>query len=64
MYLSGIRPNGYALRCICINLLKPNGYYTYHQLQNSKILHADYIAFMCSVWLSEETVPFALHAFS
>jgi hypothetical protein len=29
-----------------------------------KILHADYIAFMCSVWLSEETVHFALHAFS
>ena len=31
---------------------------------NSKILHADYISFMCSVWLSEETERFALHAFS
>ena len=46
------------------NLLKSNRYYTYHQLWNSKIMRADYIAFMCSVWLSEQTVPFALYAFS
>jgi hypothetical protein len=29
-----------------------------------KIVPTDYIAFMCSVWLSEQTVTFALHAFS
>jgi len=27
----------------------------------SKVLHADYIAFMCFVWLSEQTVAFALY---
>ena len=26
-----------------------------------KILHADYIAFMCSVWPSEQTATFALY---
>ena len=26
-----------------------------------KILHAGYIAFMCSVWLSEQTATFALY---
>ena len=44
-----------------INLLKPTGYYTYHQVEHSKILHADYTAFMFFVWLSEETVTFVLH---
>ena len=44
-----------------LNLLKPTGYYTYHQVEHSKILHADYIAFMCFVWPSEETVTFVLH---
>jgi hypothetical protein len=24
-------------------------------------MHADYIAFVCFVWLSDETVPFALY---
>ena len=44
-----------------INLLKPTGYYTYQQVQLSKILHADYTAFMCFVRISEETVTFALY---
>jgi hypothetical protein len=44
-----------------INLFKPAGYYTYQQIKNFKILHADCIAFECFVWLSEATVPFALH---
>ena len=26
-----------------------------------RTLHADYIAFMCSVWLSEQTATFALY---
>ena len=54
----------YTASYLMFNLLKPTGYYTYHQVEHSKILHADYIAFMCSVWLSEETVPFDLYAFS
>ena len=46
-----------------INLLEPTGYYTI-SFKIQKILRADNIAFMYSVWLSEETVPFALYAFS
>jgi hypothetical protein len=50
---------------ICLfNLLKPTGYYTYHQVQHLKILHAGYIVFMCFVWLSEETVPSHLCIFN
>ena len=36
----------------------------FHNVPNvlhSKILHGDYIAFMCFVWLSEQTVTFALY---
>jgi len=29
------------------NLLKPAGYFTYHLVIHSTILHGDYIAFMC-----------------
>ena len=43
------------------NLLKPTDHFTYHQVQHSKILHADYFSFMCFVWLSEQTVTFALY---
>ena len=44
-----------------INLLKPAIYFTYHQVLHSKNLHVNYIAFMCFVWLSEQTVTFALY---
>jgi hypothetical protein len=44
-----------------INLLNPTGYSTYHQVWHSKILHGVSIAFLCFVWLSEETVTFALY---
>jgi hypothetical protein len=44
-----------------VNALKPTGYYTYHQVWHSKILHGDYIAYLCFVWLSEETVTFAIY---
>jgi hypothetical protein len=47
-----------------INLLKSAGYFTYHQVLHSIILHDDYFAFICFVWLSEERVPFALHIIS
>jgi hypothetical protein len=43
------------------NLLMPTGYLTYHQVNHYKILRDVYVAFMCFVWLSEETVPFALY---
>jgi len=59
------RSKGWEL-CVCfvtlvLNFLNPTGYYTYHQVQISKILHADYIAYTCFVRLSEETVTFALY---
>ena len=44
-----------------ITLLKPTAYYTYYQVEHSRILHADYIAFTCIVLLSEQTVTFALY---
>jgi len=31
---------------LVLNLLNPTGYYTYHQVQHSKILYADYIAYV------------------
>jgi len=34
-----------------LNLLKLTGYYRYHQVYHSKILYADFIAFMYFVWL-------------
>ena len=44
-----------------INLLKTTGNFTHQQLYHSKILHVDYIAVMCVLWLSEQTVTFALY---
>ena len=44
-----------------INLLKPTGYFTYHQVWHSKVLAGDYIALMCFAWLSEQTVTFVLY---
>jgi hypothetical protein len=41
-----------------INFLKPASYFTHHQVLHSKILHPVYIAFMCFVWISEQTVTF------
>jgi hypothetical protein len=47
--------------CSNVNLLKPNGKFTYHRDYKKKNLHADYIAFMCFIWVSEQTVNFVLH---
>jgi len=47
-----------------INLLKPHGYFMCHPVSHSKILHGSHIAFMCHVWISEQTATFALHNFS
>jgi len=38
------------------------GYYTYHQVLHSKILHGNYIEFMCFICISEQTVTFVLYA--
>jgi len=46
---------------IRINLLKPAGNFTYRQVQHSKILHPDYISFVCYVWISEQTVTFVFN---
>jgi hypothetical protein len=42
-----------------LHLLKPAVFFTYHQIWNWKIVHADCIAFMCFIWISEQTVTFA-----
>jgi hypothetical protein len=44
-----------------INLLKPTGKFTYHQVLHSRILRGVHIAFMCSVWTSDQTATFTLH---
>jgi hypothetical protein len=43
------------------NLLKPTGYFTYHQVEHFKILHRDNMEFVCYVWISEQTANFAFH---
>jgi hypothetical protein len=40
------------------NLLNPTGDFTYHQVQHSRILHGDHIAFKYSMWISEQTLTF------
>jgi hypothetical protein len=45
---------------IDLNLLKPSGNFTYHQVEHSKILCGAHIAFTCFVWISEQTETFAL----
>jgi hypothetical protein len=44
-----------------INLLKPSGNFTYHQVQHSIILHSAQIPFMYSVHISEQTATFAVN---
>jgi len=44
-----------------MNLIKPSCYCTYCQVEYSKIQHGAHIAFMCFVWVSEQTATFALH---
>jgi hypothetical protein len=47
-----------------VNLSKPSGNFTYHQEKYSKILGSAHAAFMCFVWMSEQTAPFALYSIS
>jgi hypothetical protein len=44
-----------------INLLKPSGNFTYHQVQHSIILHSAQIAFMYFVHISEQTASFTVN---
>jgi hypothetical protein len=41
--------------CI-LNLIKLKTYFMYRQLQHSEILCSAHIAFMCFVWISEQTI--------
>jgi hypothetical protein len=43
-----------------VNLLKPSGNFTYDQVYHSQTLPGAHIAFMCFVWISEQTATFAL----
>jgi hypothetical protein len=40
---------------------KSRDYFTYHQVQHSKILQCAHIAFMCFVRISQQTVTFAVY---
>jgi hypothetical protein len=44
---------------MAFNLLKPI-YFKYHQDQYLNILYGVHIAFMCFIWISEQTATFAL----
>jgi hypothetical protein len=44
-----------------VNLLKPSGNFTYHQIQHEIILRSAQIAFMCSVHISKQTATFAVN---
>jgi hypothetical protein len=41
--------------------LKPSGCFTHHHVSHSQILHAARMAFMCFLWMSEQTATLALH---
>jgi hypothetical protein len=44
------------------NLLQPSGNFTYHQASHSKIINGAHIAFICFVWISEQTATSALYS--
>jgi hypothetical protein len=43
-----------------INLSNHSSYFMYHHVYHSKIQHGAHIAFIRHVWISEQTVNFAL----
>jgi hypothetical protein len=45
-----------------VNLLKPKTYFMYQQLSHSKILCSAHNAFMCFVWISEQTAIISLYS--
>ena len=44
-----------------IKLLKPSGFFTYHQVQHSKILHGACFALSVFLWISKQTSTIALY---
>jgi hypothetical protein len=44
------------------NILKNKSYFMYHQLYNSEILCFAHNAFMCFVWISEQTAIISLYS--
>jgi len=60
-----LKPYGHNFLCLTmLNILKPACYFTYHQVLHSTILHGDYLAIICFMWLSERIVTFALYFFN
>jgi len=59
-------PGMHSLRFafVSIDLLKPRNYFTYQQVQYSKILRGSHTTLMCSVRISEQTATFSLHNIS
>jgi hypothetical protein len=51
----------WELNDMLINLLKPSGNFTYHQVQHSAILHSAQIAFVYFVRISEQTATFTVN---
>ena len=49
---------------LIINRLKPKTYIMYHQLQHPEILCSAHSAFMCFVWISEQTAITSLYSFN
>jgi len=47
--------------CLRLNLLKPSGFFTYHLVEHLKTLHGAHAAFMCFVWISEQTATFGVY---
>jgi hypothetical protein len=46
----------FGLYVVClINLLEPKTYFMYHQLQHSETVSSAHNAFMCFVWIPEQT---------
>ena len=47
---------------MCINLLKSKTSFMYQQLKHSEILCSAHNAFMCFVWISEQTAVSSLYS--
>ena len=52
---------GSALVRIEINLLRSSGYFTYHQVELSQILHVAHLAFISFIRISGQTATLSLH---
>ena len=57
-YINALKASG--LYGTGFNLLKPKTYFMFHQLQHSEIVCCAHSAFMCFVWISEQTAIISL----